>query len=121
MKPNGMFVTYSESKNCIYFNGELRDDRKNIPKEQLAYAIAGSQGFKDYQMERHGVFVRGLIITGKESMYLEEFQDLIYGFAEDELIKTVKSGASTKACLAAENALAGLCERLIEFIGDSYE
>nr|DAN81512.1 MAG TPA: hypothetical protein [Caudoviricetes sp.] len=29
-----MFVTYSESKNCIYFRGELRADKMNIPKNR---------------------------------------------------------------------------------------
>ena len=121
MKPNGMFVTYSESKNCIYFRGELRADKMNIPKNQLVHAIAGSNGFKDYELDKHGVFVKGLIFTDKESMYFEEFQDLLYRFAEEELIKTVKSGATTKACFAAEDALSGLCERIIDFIGGDYE
>lgn len=116
-----MFVTYSEAKNCIYFKGELRADKQHIPKNQLVHAIAGSNGFRDYKLDKHGVFVKGLIFTDKESIYFEDFQDLLYKFAEEELIKTIKAGATTKACLAAENAMAGLCERLIDFIGGTYE
>lgn len=121
MKPNGLFVSYSEAKNCLYFTGELREDRKNIPKTQLVHAIAGSNGFRDYKVDKAGVYVKGLIFTDKESMGFEEFQDLLYKFAEQELVKTVGSGASTKACIAVESAMTGLCERIIDFIGGDYD
>lgn len=121
MKPNGIFVTYSEAKNCLYFKGELKADKKNIPKLQLVHAIAGSNGFRDYSLDKHGVYVKGLIFTDKESICFEEFQDLLYEFAEQELIRILKSGASTKACLAAEHAMASLCERIIDFVGGDYE
>ncbi len=116
-----MFVTYSEAKNCIYFKGELRADKQHIPKNQLVHAIAGSNGFRDYSLDKHGVYVNGLIFTDKESICFEEFQDLLYEFAEQELIRILKSGASTKACLAAEHAMASLCERIIDFVGGDYE
>jgi hypothetical protein len=121
MKPNGIFVSYTEDRNCIYFKGELRADKQHIPKNRLVNAIAGSNGFRDYKLDKHGVFVKGLIFTDKESMYFEDFQDLLYEFAEEELIKTIKAGATTKACLAAEHAMASLCERIIDFVGGDYE
>ena len=114
MRPSALFREYEETEDreSISFRGVLHPRYCQIPKSQIAFSILGNKEYRDFDIDRKGEEVDGIIIkkhedysnkTGKDRK--DTLATILDSWIKDELVTMINGGATTKEVLATEKAI----------------